>query len=125
MPHARVGSAAEIKHLEITTKIGLAVDFSVFRTTRGRQNDELRFLCEQETSHRKQKGEVMPQYMVAIYHPDDYDPSVETEETMEEIHALNREMITAGARKFVCGLSPASASKSLLVHRRQKGPTKC
>src|SRR5438876_2615863 len=55
----------------------------------------------------------MPQYLVAIYHPDDYDPSVETEATIEEIHALNREMIAAGARKFVGGLSPAGSARSL------------
>ena len=58
----------------------------------------------------------MPQYLVAIYHPDDFDPSVETEATIEEIHALNREMIAAGARKFVGGLSPARNARSL---RRQ------
>jgi hypothetical protein len=55
----------------------------------------------------------MPQYLVAVYHPDDYDPSVEGETMMEEIHALNREMIAAGARKFACGLSPAGKAKSL------------
>jgi hypothetical protein len=55
----------------------------------------------------------MPQYLVAIYHPDDYDPSVETEATIEEIHALNREMIAAGARKFVAGLSSPSNARSL------------
>jgi hypothetical protein len=55
----------------------------------------------------------MPQYLVAIYHPDGYDPSVETEAMMEEIHALNREMIAADARKFACGLSPASNARSL------------
>jgi hypothetical protein len=55
----------------------------------------------------------MPQYLVAIYHPDDFDPSVETEATIEEIHALNREMIAAGARKFARGLSPAGNAKSL------------
>ena len=55
----------------------------------------------------------MPQYLVAIYHPDDYDPSVETEATIEAIHALNREMIAAGARKFVAGLSSASNARSL------------
>ena len=60
----------------------------------------------------------MPQYLVAVYHPDDYDPSVETEAMMEEIHALNREMITAGARKFACGLSPARDARSL---RKQPG----
>ena len=55
----------------------------------------------------------MPQYLVAIYRPDDYDPSVETEATIEAIHALNRELIAAGARKFACGLSPAGNAKSL------------
>jgi hypothetical protein len=60
----------------------------------------------------------MAQYLVAIYHPDDYDPSVETEATIEEIHALNREMIAAGARVFVAGLSPAGTARSL---RKQPG----
>jgi len=55
----------------------------------------------------------MSQYLVAIYRPDDYDPSVETEAMMEEIHALNREMIAAGARTFACGLSPAGNARSL------------
>jgi hypothetical protein len=55
----------------------------------------------------------MPQYLVAIYRADDYDPSVEGEAMMEEIHALNREMIAAGARKFACGLSPAGSARSL------------
>ena len=58
----------------------------------------------------------MTQYLVAIYRPDDYDPSVETEATIEGIHALNREMQAAGARKFACGLSPVSSARSL---RRQ------
>ena len=57
----------------------------------------------------------MPQYLVSVYHPDNYDPSVETEATIEAIHALNRELIAAGARKFACGLSPASSAKSLRV----------
>jgi hypothetical protein len=30
---------------------------------------------------------------------------------IEEIHALNREMIAAGVRKFACGISPASNAK--------------
>ena len=55
----------------------------------------------------------MPQYLVAVYHPDDYDPSVETEATLEKIHTLNREMIAAGARKFACGISPVGKAKSL------------
>ena len=55
----------------------------------------------------------MPQYLVAVYRPNDYDPSVETEAMIEKIQALNREMIAAGARKFACGLSPARNAKSL------------
>jgi len=38
----------------------------------------------------------MPQYLVAVYHPDDFDPSTVSEEKIEEIHALNRELIAAG-----------------------------
>ena len=55
----------------------------------------------------------MPQYLVAIHHPDDYDGSLEGEAMMRDIHALNREMIAAGARVFVAGLSAASNAKSL------------
>ena len=32
---------------------------------------------------------------------------------IEEIHALNREMIAAGVRKFACGISPAGNAKTL------------
>jgi hypothetical protein len=45
----------------------------------------------------------MPQYLVANYLPDDFDPSTVTEAMIEEIHALNREMIAAGVRKFAAG----------------------
>jgi hypothetical protein len=55
----------------------------------------------------------MPQYVVAIHHPDDYKPSLEDTKMMEEIYALNREMIAAGVRIFAGGLSSASHSKSL------------
>ena len=55
----------------------------------------------------------MPQYMVAVYHPDDFDPSTVTEATIEEIHAFNRELIAAGVRKFACGISPASNAKTV------------
>src|ERR1700735_1628624 len=60
-----------------------------------------------------ENGEIMTQYLVAIHHPDDYDPSVETEAMINEIHALNREMKAAGARIFAGGLHPASRAKSL------------
>ena len=55
----------------------------------------------------------MPQYLVANYLPDDFDPSTVTEAMIEEIHALNREMIAAGVRKFACGISPAASAKTL------------
>ena len=46
----------------------------------------------------------MPQYLFAGYLPDDFDPSTQDEATVEKIHALNREMIAAGVRKFACCL---------------------
>ncbi|HEY6384687.1 MAG TPA: YciI family protein [Candidatus Acidoferrum sp.] len=49
----------------------------------------------------------MPQYLVAGYLPDDFDPSKVDEAMVEEIHALNREMIAAGVRKFAGGLGSA------------------
>jgi|ERR1051325_10045503 hypothetical protein len=55
----------------------------------------------------------MPQYLVANYMPDDFDPSTVTEAMMEEIHALNREMIAAGVRKFACGISAPANAKTL------------
>jgi hypothetical protein len=55
----------------------------------------------------------MPQYLVANYLPDGFDPSTVTEAMMREIHALNREMIAAGVRKFACGISPAAKAKTV------------
>jgi len=53
-------------------------------------------------------------YLVAIHHPDGYDPSVAEDEAMHRhIGALNLEMIAAGVRVFVGGLHPASSAKSL------------
>src|SRR6202451_3993061 len=59
------------------------------------------------------KGEIMPQYLVAIHHPDGYDGSLEGEAMMRDISALNEEMIAAGVRDFVGGLSSARSAKSL------------
>jgi hypothetical protein len=56
----------------------------------------------------------MPQYLVAIHHPDGYDPAVAEDEAMSrDIDALNDEMTAAGVRIFVGGLHPASSAKSL------------
>ena len=49
----------------------------------------------------------MPQYLVSGYLPDNFDPSKQDEATIEAIHALNREMIAAGVRKFAGGLGKA------------------
>ena len=58
----------------------------------------------------------MPHYLVANYLPDDFDPSTVTEAMIEEIHALNREMMAAGVRKFACGISPAGNAKTVRKH---------
>jgi hypothetical protein len=55
----------------------------------------------------------MTQYLVAIHHPDDYAPSAEDEAMSRDIDALNDEMVAAGVRIFVGGLSPASSARSL------------
>lgn len=55
----------------------------------------------------------MTQYLVAIHHPDDYDPSVEDEAMHRDIDVLNDEMVAAGIRVFVGGLRPVRSAKSL------------
>jgi hypothetical protein len=60
-----------------------------------------------------EKGEIMPQYLVAIHHPDGYDGSLETKAMERDIDVLNEEMEAAGARFFAGGLSAASSAKSL------------
>ena len=52
-------------------------------------------------------------YLVAIHHPDDYDPSVEDEAMTRDIDALNDEMVAAGVRLFVGGLHAPGRAKSL------------
>lgn len=49
----------------------------------------------------------MPHYLIAGYLPDDFDPSTMDEALVEEIHALNREMVAAGVRRFAGGLGSA------------------
>jgi hypothetical protein len=58
----------------------------------------------------------MTQYLVAIHHPDDYDPAIVEDEAMQrDIVALNVEMKAAGVRVFVGGLQLASSAKALRV----------
>jgi hypothetical protein len=61
----------------------------------------------------------MAQYLVAIHHPDNYDPSKEDEAMIRDIDVLNEEMEAGGARFFVGGLSAPSSAKSL--RRQPKG----
>ena len=58
----------------------------------------------------------MPQYLVAIQHPENYDPSLEGEAMIRDISALNEEMDAAGFRFFAGGLESPGHAKSL---RRQ------
>jgi len=56
----------------------------------------------------------MTQYLVAIHHPDDYDPAIAEDDAMaRDIDALNDEMKAAGVRIFVGGLQPAGSATSL------------
>jgi hypothetical protein len=58
--------------------------------------------------------------LVAIHHPDDYDPSVEDEAMHRDIDVLNDEMQAAGVRVFVGGLQAARSAKSLRAQRDGK-----
>jgi len=60
----------------------------------------------------------MPQYLVAIHHPDGYDGSKEGKDMSRDIDVLNEEMEAAGARFFAGGLQSASRARSL---RKQPG----
>jgi hypothetical protein len=55
----------------------------------------------------------MTQYLVAIHHPDDYDPSVEDEAMARDIDVLNDEMKAAGVRIFVGGLRSVRSARSI------------
>jgi hypothetical protein len=55
----------------------------------------------------------MPQYLVAIQHPNNYDSSLESDAMIRDIGALNEEMDAAGARFFAGGLESTSHAKSL------------
>lgn len=59
----------------------------------------------------------MPQYLVAIHHPDDFDPASETEATRADITALNQQMVAAGIRKFVGGLKPAPEARAIRIRQ--------
>ena len=56
----------------------------------------------------------MTQYLVAIHHPDNYDPAIAEDEAMHrDIDVLNEEMVAAGIKVFVGGLRPPGSAKSV------------
>ena len=57
----------------------------------------------------------MPQYLVTIHLPNNFDPSAQSEETVRNINMLNDELEAAGARLVAAGLSAPSQAKSLRV----------
>lgn len=62
----------------------------------------------------------MKKYLVAIHHPDDYNPAVAEDAAMDhDIDVLNEAMVAAGVRVFVGGLHPARSAKS--VRRKPDG----
>jgi hypothetical protein len=54
----------------------------------------------------------MPQYLIAGYMPDDFDPSSVTEAMGRAIHAFNKEMEDAGVLKLACGLGAAKSLRA-------------
>src|SRR5262245_50865394 len=52
-------------------------------------------------------GDEMPHYLLTGYLPKDFDPTKMTEAQVNEIHAINREMVAAGVRRFAGGLGAA------------------
>ena len=61
----------------------------------------------------------MTQYLVAIHHPDDFEPASESEATRRDISALNVEMQAAGVRLFAGGLAPVR--QAMAVRRKADG----
>ncbi len=55
----------------------------------------------------------MPQYLVAIHLPDEFDPAAQDPQMERDIDALNEEMIAAGVRLFAGGLQPAPRARML------------
>lgn len=57
----------------------------------------------------------MTQYLVAIHHPDDFEPFSESAETHRDISALNADMQAAKVVVFVGGLASVREAKSVRV----------
>ena len=58
----------------------------------------------------------MKQYLLSVYHPEDYMPSPEdAEKIMRDVDAVNMELQAAGAWVFAGGLYPSSTATVLRV----------
>jgi hypothetical protein len=57
----------------------------------------------------------MTEYLIAIYHPADFRPFSEDENTARDIDDLNRAMRAAGIIRFVGGLKPVAEAVSVRV----------
>jgi hypothetical protein len=57
----------------------------------------------------------MTQYLVAIHHPDGFEPFSEPEETHRDISALNADMQAAKVIVFVGGLASVRDARSIRV----------
>lgn len=58
----------------------------------------------------------MAQYLLSVWHDDDYDLDFSTEEarrTVAQVNALNAELEASGAWVFAAGLHPASSATTL------------
>ena len=58
----------------------------------------------------------MPHYLLTIQLPEHYDPSLEDEQAIRDIEALNGELEASGSLFFAGGLAPVSHAKSLRRH---------
>jgi hypothetical protein len=62
----------------------------------------------------------MAQYLVAIYLPDDFDPSSADKSMERDIDVLNEEMEAKGVRLFAGGLRTARDAKALRIQPDRK-----
>ena len=64
----------------------------------------------------------MSHYLISVFHPNDYDPSIAEDEHMHrEIDQLNEAMVAAGIRVFVNGLHMPEHSRT--VYAEANGST--
>lgn len=62
----------------------------------------------------------MTRYLVAVHHPDTFEPASESEATRRDISALNVEMKAAGVVVFVGGLDQPQKAKAVRLQPGDK-----